>query len=87
MSDITSLLYKEPSKYERIRASVKFFSHERGYGFIKRPNKPDIFFTSNALEKAKIRSLEENDILEFDWIPSNESGKGGKAINIVKIDK
>lgn len=73
--------------YERIQAPVKFFSHDRGYGFIKRPNKQDIFFTSKVLERAGIKSVKENDLLEFDWIPSQEPGKGGKAINIVKVEK
>ena len=68
---------------ERIQAPVKFYSRERGYGFIKRPNKPDIFFTSKMLEKAGIDSVKENDLLEFDLIPVQ--GKGGKAINIKKV--
>lgn len=73
--------------YERVKAPVKFYSRDRGYGFLKRPNKPDIFFTGKMLERAGINSVKENDILEFDWIPSNESGKGGKAINLKKIEK
>lgn len=73
------------SEYERIQAPVKFYSKERGYGFIKRPNKQDIFFTSKALDKAKIHSVKENDVLEFDLVPVQ--GKGGKAINIVKVVK
>lgn len=71
--------------YERIQAPVKFFSHDRGYGFIKRPNKQDIFFTSKVLERAGIKSVKENDLLEFDLVPV--AGKGGKAINIVKVEK
>ena len=73
--------------YERIQAAVKFFDFTKGYGFIKRPNKPDIFFTSKALERANISKINENDLLEFDWIPSKDSGKGGRAINLKKIDK
>ena len=73
--------------YERIQAPVKFYDHTKGYGFIKRPNKPDIFFTGKMLERAKISSVKEDELLEFDWIPSKEPGKGGKAINIVKVSK
>lgn len=75
---------KQPT-YERMQGQCKFYSHERGYGFIKIPNKPDVFFTNKTLEKAKIDKVKENDILEFDWVPSNELGKGGKAINIKKV--
>ena len=71
--------------YERLQAAVKFYNVERGYGFIKRPNKPDIFFTSKALERAGIKSIKEDDILAFDLVPVE--GKGGKAINLEKVEK
>ena len=75
----------EKSVYERIQAQVKFFSLDRGYGFCKRPGKMDIFFTSKALAKANIHNPKENDWFELDLVPV--AGKGGKAINIVKVDK
>lgn len=71
--------------YERLQANVKFYSRDRGYGFLKRANKPDIFFTSKMLERAGIKEVKENDLLEFDLVPI--TGKGGKAINIVRIEK
>ena len=71
--------------YERIQAKIKFYSHDRGYGFLKRDNKPDIFFTGKTLIKAGIQSVKENDLLEFDLVPVQ--GKGGRAINIVKVEK
>lgn len=67
--------------YERVKAPVKFYSRDRGYGFCKRDGKQDVFFTSKALERSGITSgVKENDILEFDLVPV--AGKGGKAINI-----
>lgn len=72
-------------QYERVQAAIKFYAVDRGYGFLKRPNKPDIFFTAKQLEKAKIDKVNENDLLEFDLVPI--PGKGGKAINIVKVEK
>lgn len=71
--------------YERIKAPVKFYDKNRGYGFIKRPNKPDIFFTAKILDRAGIQSIKEDEMLEFDLVPIQ--GKGGKAINLKKIDK
>ena len=71
--------------YERIQAQCKFYDHAKGFGFIKRPNKPDIFFTAKMLEKAGITNIKENDMLEFDLIPV--PGKGGKAINIKRVEK
>ena len=82
---IESAVNTKTPAYERIQAAVKFYSRERGYGFCKRANKPDIFFSSKALEKANIHTVKENDILEFDLIPVQ--GKGGKALNIKKVDK
>jgi cold shock CspA family protein len=69
--------------YERVKAPVKFYSVERGYGFIKRPNKPDIFFTGKTLDRAGIKLVKEDELLEFDLVPVQ--GKGGKAINIRKV--
>lgn len=71
------------SEYERVQAPIKFYDKNKGYGFFKRPNKPDIFFTSKMLEKAGIDSVNENDICEFDLVPIQ--GKGGKAINIKRV--
>jgi len=76
----------QPSKVIRIQAPVKFFSRNKGYGFIKRPNvKLDIFFSAQELDNANISSIGENDILEFDLIPVQ--GKGGKARNLKLISK
>jgi cold shock CspA family protein len=72
-------------RLERLQAPIKFYSVERGYGFIKRPNKPDIFFTGKQLLKAGIKDIKEDELVEFDLVPI--PGKGGKAINIVKVSK
>lgn len=72
-----------PDEYERIQAPVKFYSNERGYGFIKRPDKLDIWFAAKSLERAGLVTVKENEMLEFDLVPV--AGKGGKAINIKKV--
>lgn len=72
-------------EYERLQASVKFYDKNKGFGFIKRPNKQDIFFSAKTLERAKLDAVNENDLLEFDLVPV--AGKGGKAINIKKVEK
>ena len=71
--------------YERMQAPVKFYSRERGYGFLKRANKQDVFFTTKMLDRAGIKNVEENDIVEFDLVPV--AGRGGKAINLKKVDR
>jgi cold shock CspA family protein len=74
-------------QYKRMQGQVKFYSYDRGYGFVKRESKlgMDVFFTSKALERAKIDKIQENDILEFDLVPIQ--GKGGRAINLKKVYK
>ena len=71
--------------YPRVAAEVKFYSRDRGYGFIKRPNKPDIFFTEQTLNKAGIPYVKEGDWVEFDLVPV--TGKGGRAASIKKVEK
>lgn len=73
--------------YERMQAPVKFYARDKKYGFIKRPNKPDIFFSEQELTKAGINenTIHENDVFEFDLVPVD--GKGGKAKNIKLISK
>ena len=75
---------KEPV-YEHLKAQVKFYDREKGFGFIKRDNKPDIFISRKAMFKAGLNQLNENETVEFDLVPTE--GKGGKAINIKKVVK
>lgn len=76
---------KENIIYERCSGIVKFFARDKGFGFIKRPNKSDVFLGVVALEKSGIPFVKEGDLLDFDLVPVK--GKGGKAINIKRITK
>ena len=62
---------------------VKWFNSKKGYGFItdEETNK-DIFLHVSALEESKLRTLKEEQILEFDI---KEENKKLQAINIKKI--
>jgi cold shock CspA family protein len=68
--------------YPRVQAQIKFFNRDKGFGFLKRPNKPDIFLSGQALLDSGVSpfKIAENDVLEFDLVPVE--GKGGKARNI-----
>lgn len=76
---------KENIIYERVTAQVKFFSRDKGFGFAKRPNKDDVFISQKALDDSGIPSVKENQWIEFDLVPVKD--KGGKAINIKKVEK
>lgn len=73
--------------YPRVQAQVKFFNRDKGFGFLKRPNKLDIFLSGQALLDSGINpfKIADNDLLEFDLVPVE--GKGGKAKNIKIIAK
>jgi len=71
--------------YERVQATVKFYDRAKGFGFIKRPDKPDIYISGNQLIKDGIDKLRPDEKIEFDLVPVE--GKGGRAINIKKVVK
>jgi len=67
-----------------LKGQVKWFNFRKGFGFIKREDKEkDVFVHITAVKAAEIKTLQENDKLEF----SLEDGpKGPSAVNLKKID-
>lgn len=63
---------------------VKWFSSEKGYGFIQREDGPDVFVHHTAIQASGFRSLEEGELVEFDVI---EDEKGLKAKDVVRVDE
>lgn len=68
----------------RLTGKVKWFSREKGYGFIEREDGPDIFVHHTAIQGTGFRTLNEGDRVEFDVI---EEPKGLKAQNVVRLDE
>lgn len=58
---------------------VKWFSDNKGYGFIEYNNITDIFVHYSAITKKGYKSLKEGDIVEFRLI---ETIKGFQAENV-----
>ncbi len=58
---------------------VKWFSTEKGYGFISQEGGPDVFVHYSAIEGAGYRNLEENQKVEFDV---TQGQKGPQATNV-----
>ena len=67
-----------------LKGQVKWFNFRKGFGFIEREDKEkDVFEHITAVKAAEIKTLQENDKLEF----SLEDGpKGPSAVNLKKID-
>ncbi len=64
---------------ERYLGTVKWFSAEKGFGFIARAEGADVFVHQSAIQIAGYRTLEEGQKVQF----SIEQGaKGPKATNV-----
>jgi len=67
---------------ERITGTVKWFSAEKGYGFIEQEDGPDIFVHYSAIAGQGYRSLEQGEEVEF---TITEGQKGKQASNVVRV--
>ena len=63
--------------------TVKWFSPEKGYGFIQQENGPDVFVHFSAISGAGYRNLEENQKVEFEI---TEGQKGPQAANVRMVE-
>lgn len=63
-----------------MKGKVKFFNHEKGFGFITGDDGKDYFVHSSGLENDVM--IDEDDSVEF----STEQGdRGLKAVNVKKV--
>ena len=60
---------------------VKWFSAEKGYGFIAREDGDDGFVHFSASEDEGVKTLNEGQAVEFDIV---EGARGPQASNVVK---
>ncbi|GAX89419.1 cold shock domain-containing protein [Effusibacillus lacus] len=61
---------------------VKWFSAEKGYGFIQREDGGDVFVHFSAIQTDGFKTLEEGQKVEFDIV---EGARGPQAANVVRI--
>lgn len=60
---------------------VKWFSAEKGYGFIEREDGSDVFVHYSAIQDEGFKSLTEGQNVEFEIVDGN---RGSQAANVVK---
>ena len=64
------------------QGSVKWFSDQKGYGFITPDNGKDVFVHHTAIKGEGFKTLAEGQRVEFDI---TEGPKGQQAANVVKL--
>jgi len=62
--------------------TVKWFSSEKGFGFITPEEGPDVFVHFSAIQGDGYRNLEENQKVEFDV---TQGPKGPQASNVKPV--
>ncbi|MFO7322518.1 MAG: cold-shock protein [Chloroflexota bacterium] len=67
---------------QRIEGVVKWFSAEKGYGFITHENGSDVFVHYTAIQGSGYRKLEAGDRVEFEI---TEGPKGKQASSVVTL--
>ena len=60
---------------------VKWFSAEKGYGFIEREDGSDVFVHYSAIQDEGFKPLTEGQNVEFEIVDGN---RGPQAANVVK---
>lgn len=63
------------------QGTVKWFSSEKGFGFIERDGAPDVFVHYSAIKGDGYKTLDEGDKVSFDV---EEGVKGPTAVNVLK---
>jgi CspA family cold shock protein len=67
---------------EREIGTVKWFNASKGYGFISREGKEDVFVHYSAIQGYGFRSLDEGQRVEF---TVQKGDKGLQAANVVML--
>ena len=61
------------------QGTVKWFSNEKGFGFISREGAEDVFVHFSAIEGEGYKTLSEGQAVEFDIV---DGPKGKQAANV-----
>ena len=62
--------------------TVKFFSEQKGYGFIEQEDGPDVFVHHSDINMEGFKNLAEGDLVSFEI---GEGAKGPAAKNVTKL--
>lgn len=66
---------------EKQKGVVKWFSNQKGYGFIEQSDNPDIFVHHSAIQMDGFKTLEQGEAVMFDLMKGT---KGPHAQNVFR---
>ncbi|MDT8903924.1 cold shock domain-containing protein [Anaeroselena agilis] len=61
---------------------VKWFSAEKGYGFLEREDGGDVFVHFSAIQTEGFKTLNEGEKVEFEIV---DGARGPQAANVLKV--
>jgi CspA family cold shock protein len=64
------------------RGTVKWFSDQKGYGFIAAEDNDEVFVHHSAIEGNGFRTLHEGELVEYDV---KQSDKGNEASRVIRV--
>lgn len=64
----------------RETGKVKWFSNEKGYGFIERDGREDVFVHHSEIEMDGYRTLDAGEPVEFDLVAGEKGPKAQKVV-------
>jgi cold shock protein len=64
-----------------VQGVVKWFSAEKGYGFISQDDGDDVFVHFSAIQSDGFKSLDEGQLVEFEIV---QGERGPQAANVTK---
>ena len=67
----------------RTTGKVKWFSQEKGYGFLQQEGGPDVFVHYSAIDGSGFKVLYEGEDVEFEIL---DEAKGPKARGVVRLN-
>ena len=65
-----------------VEGVVKWFSDQKGFGFIEQEDGADVFVHHSGINASGFRTLREGDRVTFDI---EEGGKGPRAVNVTVV--
>jgi CspA family cold shock protein len=65
----------------RLSGRIKWFSHEKGYGFIVKPNADEVFFHRSQVVDASLESLQDGTPVTFEQV-STERGEEAQQVRV-----